>query len=263
MDKERVDVILAASGLAASREKAKALIMAGEVYSGEKKITKPGELLNRDTVLIVKGNSCPYVSRGGLKLEKAMRVFDINLSGRVCADIGASTGGFTDCMLKNGAKRVFSVDVGYGQLDWSLRSDSRVVVMERTNARFLTADSFAEAVSFASVDVSFISLKLIFPALAASCIPEVITLIKPQFEAGREKVGKNGVVRDPHVREDVIRDVFCYAHDNGFAARALDFSPIKGPSGNIEFIAHFTCGSDDSDIDISAAVKQSTAFFAQ
>ena len=262
MGKERADILITSLGLAPSREKAKAMIMAGEVFSGTKKITKPGEMLPEDAELTVKGNSCPYVSRGGLKLEKAMKVFDVSLNGKICADIGASTGGFTDCMLKNGAVKVYAVDVGYGQLDWSLRNDDRVVVMERTNARFLTKESFDDQVEFASVDVSFISLKLIFPALKAAGIAETVTLIKPQFEAGKENVGKNGVVRDPKVRKQVIHDVIQYAYENGYCIKALDFSPIKGPSGNIEFIAYFTLSSEENTIDVKKAVDASTELFA-
>ncbi len=255
MDKERADTLLFKRGLAGSRERAKAMIMAGEVYSGTRRIDKPGETLPADAPLDVKGDPCPYVSRGGLKLQKAMDVFAISLDGRVCADIGASTGGFSDCMLKSGAAKVYAVDVGYGQLDWSLREDKRVCVMERTNARYLTADSFAEPLSFASVDVSFISLKHIFPALAASGVPEAVTLIKPQFEAGRENVGKNGVVREPSVQEQVILSVTAFAQQSGYVLTGLDHSPIKGPSGNIEFIAHFVSGGEPMAMNAADAVR--------
>lgn len=259
MAKQRADILLVERGLASSRERARALIMAGEVYSGMKKITKAGETLLEDAELIVKSEICPYVSRGGLKLEKAMKVFGVALAGKICADIGASTGGFTDCMLKNGAERVYAVDVGYGQLDWKLRGDERVVVMERTNARYLTAEDMQPAPEFASVDVSFISLKLIFPALRALGVREVVTLIKPQFEAGREHVGKNGVVRDPMIHRTVIEQAFGYARENGFAPQALDYSPIKGPSGNIEFIAYYRRDAEEQEIDLQAVVDASAA----
>lgn len=259
MAKQRVDVLLVSRGLAPSRERARALIMAGEVFSGTKKITKAGDTLAEDAELTVKSDICPYVSRGGLKLEKAMKVFDVSLGGKICADIGASTGGFTDCMLKNGAVKVYAVDVGYGQLDWSLRSDERVVVMERTNARYLTAEDMQPTPDFASVDVSFISLKLIFPALNAIGVKEVVTLIKPQFEAGRENVGKNGVVRDPEIHRQVIEQAFGYARDNGFIPQALDYSPIKGPSGNIEFIAYYRRDGEEQEIDPAAVVEASRA----
>lgn len=261
MAKQRADILLVAQGLAASRERAKALIMAGEVFSGTKKIAKAGDMLAEDVVLTVKSDICPYVSRGGLKLEKAMKVFDVSLAGKICADIGASTGGFTDCMLKNGAVRVYAVDVGYGQLDWSLRSDERVVVMERTNARYLAAEDMQPNPEFASVDVSFISLKLIFPALKAIGVKEVVTLIKPQFEAGRENVGKNGVVRDPEVHRQVIEQAFGYARENGFEPQAVDFSPIKGPSGNIEFIAYYKRDGAFCEIDPQQPVDASQSHF--
>ena len=262
MAKLRADVMLFARGLVPSRERARALIMAGEVFSGTKKIEKPSDLLQEDAELSIK-NQSPYVSRGGLKLEKALKVFAISLAEMVCADIGASTGGFTDCMLQNGAKKVYAVDVGYGQLDWSLRKDVRVVVMERTNARYLTAQDFAEIPVFASVDVSFISLKHIFPALKVIGVAQVVTLIKPQFEAGKENIGKNGVVKDPAVHRQVIEKAFEYANENEFYVRALDFSPIKGPSGNIEFIAHYTRKLSQDTVDIAQIVKNSQEFFRE
>ena len=236
--------------------------MAGEVFVENRKITKAGEMIPCNSKLIVKEDSCPYVSRGGLKLEKAIKVFNISLSNKICADIGSSTGGFTDCMLQNGASKVYSIDVGYGQLDWKLRNDKRVVVMERTNARYLDENSYNDKIDFASVDVSFISLKLIFPAIKASKISEVVALIKPQFEAGKENVGKNGVVRDPKVRENVINSVIKYAEDNGYYIDLLDFSPIKGPSGNIEFIAHFTTAKPETCIDVTNVVDSATEFFS-
>ncbi len=254
MDKIRADELLVKTGAYPSREKAKAGIMAGEVYAGETRVEKPGEMFSAGTVLSVRGG-CPYVSRGGYKLEKAVRVFGIAIDGKVCADIGASTGGFTDVMLKNGAKRVYSVDVGHGQLDWNLRNDPRVTVMERTNARYLTEDSLPEKAEFASADVSFISLRHIFPAFSNIGADEVCVLIKPQFEAGREKVGKKGVVRDSAVHEEVIENVIGYAEENGYGIKKLDYSPIKGPNGNIEYIALFARGEKEEQ-DIRGIVKK-------
>ena len=255
MEKQRADVLMVEQGLTASREKAKALIMAGQVFLEEKRIDKAGDMLPEGCTLRIKGDVCPYVSRGGYKLEKAMQCFDVTPAGKVCADIGASTGGFTDCMLQNGAVKVYSVDVGYGQLDWKLRNDERVVVMERTNARYLDESSFSEHVSLCSVDVSFISLKLIFPAIAACGIDEAVTLIKPQFEAGKDKVGKKGVVREPSVHEQVIRDVLNYAKDNGYHPKGMTFSPIKGPEGNIEYLALFCKDETDFEPDVCEIVR--------
>lgn len=251
--KRRLDVLLVEKGLAKSREKAKAMIMAGTVVAGGRGDVKPSDVFDYNAEIRVKGEACPYVSRGGLKLEKAIRAFGLSLEGLVCADIGASTGGFTDCMLQNGAKKVFSVDVGYGQLDWKLRNDPRVTVMERTNARYL--ETLGEPVDFASVDVSFISLKLIFPALMAIGAKSVVTLIKPQFEAGKEKVGKKGVVRDPAVHQEVIEAVIAYAQESGFAIQNLDYSPIKGPNGNIEYIAFYQAGQPAQKTDPGAVVR--------
>lgn len=238
--KERLDVLLVNRGLAASREKAKAVIMAGIVYVDGQKEDKAGATF-ADTVNIeVRGNTLKYVSRGGLKLEKAMSHFGLSLEGKVCMDVGASTGGFTDCMLQNGAVKVYSIDVGHGQLDWKLRNDPRVVCMERTNIRYVTPEDIGEPASFVSIDVSFISLtKVLTPVrelLAEN--GEIVCLIKPQFEAGREKVGKKGVVRDPKVHLEVIRAVMDFAYSIGFEILHLEFSPIKGPEGNIEYLLH-------------------------
>ena len=241
-NKVRLDVLLVERGLAKSRERAKAMVMAGLVVAGGRGDVKPSDLFEPEAEIRLRGDACPYVSRGGLKLEKAVRVFGLGLEGLTCADIGASAGGFTDCMLQNGAARVFAIDVGYGQLDWSLRNDSRVTVMERTNARYL--ENLGQPVDFASVDVSFISLRLIFPALRAIGAGEAVTLIKPQFEAGREKVGKKGVVRDAAVHREVIQSVIGYAAANGYSLQGLDYSPVKGPNGNIEYIALFRLGGE-------------------
>ena len=238
--KERLDVALVARGLAETRAKAQASIMSGIVYVNGQKVDKAGTPVAADAVLEVRGHTLRYVSRGGLKLEKAMAAFPITLTDCICADIGASTGGFTDCMLQNGAKKVYAVDVGYGQLDWKLRSDARVVCMERTNARYLTHEQIPDELDFASVDVSFISLKLILPALAGLLKPDghAVCLVKPQFEAGREKVGKKGVVRDPATHREVLKMAEGYAMANHFTPAGLDFSPIKGPEGNIEYLMY-------------------------
>lgn len=236
--KKRLDVLLVEKGLAESREKAKALIMSGLVYADNQKSDKPGDTVSEDAELEVRGKALRYVSRGGLKLEKAMQVFPIDLNGKVCMDIGASTGGFTDCMLQNGAVKVYSVDVGYGQLAWSLRTDDRVVNLERSNARYLTKEQIPEPVAFGSVDVSFISLTLILPAIRPLLEEsgQLVCLIKPQFEAGREKVGKKGVVRDKKVHVEVVDKIAEFACSAGFAVLGLTFSPVKGPEGNIEYL---------------------------
>lgn len=240
MAKKRLDVLMVERGFAESRQKAQAIIMAGQVYSGEKRLDKAGMTLDEDTQMEVRGQTLRYVSRGGLKLEKAMKHFPIDLLGKTAADIGASTGGFTDCMLQNGAAKVYAVDVGYGQLAWSLRSDERVVVLERTNARYLSHKEIPDVLDFASIDVSFISLKLILPPLRQlmSEEGEVVALIKPQFEAGREKVGKKGVVRDPAVHLEVLRNFTQHAAEAGFTVKGIDFSPIRGPEGNIEYLGY-------------------------
>ena len=238
--KTRLDVAVFEGGYAPSREKAKAIIMAGQVYVNNQKVDKAGFELKEGDKLEVRGKTLKYVSRGGLKLEKAMQVFPITLADKTCMDVGASTGGFTDCMLQNGAKRVYSVDVGYGQLAWSLRTDERVVNMERTNIRNVTPDMLGDKIAFFSVDVSFISLKHIFPVADTICTPDAVgvCLVKPQFEAGREKVGKKGVVREPATHAEVLHMAQGYAMANHFTPAGLDFSPIKGPEGNIEFLMY-------------------------
>ena len=238
--KKRLDILVTERGLGESREKAKTLIMAGQVYVDGQKADKPGDTFSEDAAVEVRGKGLPYVSRGGLKLEKAMREFGLQLQGCTCMDIGASTGGFTDCMLQNGAQRVYSVDVGYGQLAWSLRTDPRVVNLERTNARYLTREQVPEEIDFFSVDVSFISLTLILPAVRPLLAEhgQAMCLIKPQFEAGREKVGKKGVVRDKAVHEEVIEKICSFALENGFSVLGLTFSPVKGPEGNIEYLIY-------------------------
>lgn len=236
--KERLDVLLVNRGLAASREKAKAVIMAGQVYVKGQKEDKAGTMFDSQVEIEVRGAALKYVSRGGLKLEKAMQQFGVTLEGKICMDVGASTGGFTDCMLQNGAVKVYSVDVGHGQLDWKLRNDERVVCMEKTNIRYVTPEDIGEAPSFVSIDVSFISLtKVLGPVKELMTADgEIVCLIKPQFEAGREKVGKKGVVRDPKIHEEVIGKVVDFAHQLHFETKALEFSPIKGPEGNIEYL---------------------------
>lgn len=238
--KERLDVLLVKKNLAESREKAKAVIMSGIVYVDGQKEDKAGSIFEDTALVEVRGSTLKYVSRGGLKLEKAMEQFGVGLSGKVCMDVGASTGGFTDCMLQNGAKKVYSVDVGHGQLAWKLRNDERVVCMEKTNIRYVTPEEIPERVQFVSIDVSFISLTKVLGPVQALMEPEgdVVCLIKPQFEAGREKVGKKGVVRDPAVHLEVIQMVASFAGSIGLEALHLDFSPIKGPEGNIEYLLH-------------------------
>ena len=234
----RVDVEMVNKGLVESREKAKALIMAGIVYVNNQKVLKAGDKIKEGDSIEIKGQKLPFVSRGGLKLDKAVKVFDLKLENLVCMDIGASTGGFTDCMLQNGASKVYAVDVGYGQLAWKLRNDPRVVNMERTNIRYIQAEEITDEISFASIDVAFISLKLVLPVVfeLLKTGGSVVALIKPQFEAGREDVGKKGVVRDPLVHKRVIGDIVDFSYNLGFKIKKLDFSPIKGPEGNIEFL---------------------------
>ena len=260
MAKKRLDVLLVERGLADSRQKAQAIIMAGQVYSGERRCDKAGQTLDEGTVLEVRGQTMPYVSRGGLKLEKAMKVFPITLKDKIAADIGASTGGFTDCMLKNGALKVYAVDVGYGQLAWAIRNDPRVVCLERTNARYLTREQIPEPLDFASIDVSFISLGLILPALRALLKDggEAAALVKPQFEAGREKVGKKGVVRDPAVHLEVLEQFLRQAEQSSFSVKGLDFSPIRGPEGNIEYLGYLCAGSgENGPVDLKDLVRAS------
>ena len=248
MSKIRLDQYLCQNGLVQSRERAKALIMSGIVFVNEQKVDKAGEMIAPDAKVEVRGHDIGYVSRGGLKLEKAMQVFPMRPDGKVCMDIGASTGGFTDCMLQNGAVKVYAVDVGYGQLAWSLRTDARVINMERTNIRNVKPEDLTEPVAFFSVDVSFISLKHIFPVADAICTPDAVgvCLVKPQFEAGREKVGKKGVVREKSVHLEVIEMVASFAGSIGFEALHLEFSPIKGPEGNIEYLLHLRNCTDGS-----------------
>lgn len=257
--KERLDVLLVQRGLAPSREKAKAMIMEGNVFVENQREDKAGTSVSTEANIEVKGNTLKYVSRGGLKLEKAMTHFDIRLEDKVCMDIGASTGGFTDCMLQNGAKKVYAVDVGYGQFAWKLRTDERVVCMEKTNIRYVTPQDIGEPLDFASVDVSFISLSKVLPP-AKELLKEdgqMVCLIKPQFEAGREKVGKKGVVRDAKVHLEVIEAVIENALQLGFSILHLEYSPIKGPEGNIEYLVHLKKreeGKMGEDIDIQAVV---------
>ena len=248
MKKERLDVLLVNRGMFESRAKAQAAVMAGQVLVNEQKIDKPGTPVAPEVTIRLLGNKLPYVSRGGLKLEKALQIFPISVEGKVVADIGASTGGFTDCALQNGAAKGYAIDVGYGQLAWKLRNDERVVNMERTNVRYLEADSLPEQVDVATIDVAFISLDKILPAVHKILKPEgfVVALIKPQFEAGKENVGKKGVVRDAAVHEQVINNVISFAKGEGFGIAGLDFSPIKGPEGNIEYLLHLTLSDDDA-----------------
>ncbi|WP_425807806.1 TlyA family RNA methyltransferase [Desulfitobacterium sp. Sab5] len=245
--KERLDVLLVQQGLLPSREKAKAAIMAGLIYTGGQRADKPGMEFPETTVFEFKGQTLPYVSRGGLKLEKALKVFPVDFSQCVIADMGASTGGFTDCALQNGAARIYAIDVGYGQLDWKLRTDPRVVSMERVNARYLTADDLPEKVDWVVSDLAFISVTKVFTAMRAILHDkgQVISLIKPQFEAGREQVGKKGVVKDPDIHAQVIIQVLSEAEAHGFTIRGIEYSPIRGPEGNIEYLAWLAVQGDE------------------
>ena len=244
--KERLDVLLVKGGFAESREKAKAIIMSGNVFVNNNREDKAGQTFDEKAIIEVRGNTLKYVSRGGLKLEKAMANFDVSIDGKICMDVGASTGGFTDCMLQNGVVKVYSIDVGHGQLAWKLRQDERVVCMEKTNIRYVTNEDIPDLIDFSSIDVSFISLtKVLGPVrnlLADN--GQVVCLIKPQFEAGREKVGKKGVVRDKNVHIEVIEMVVEFAKSIGFNVLNLDFSPIKGPEGNIEYLLHIEKGEN-------------------
>ena len=259
--KERLDVLLVKKGLAESREKAKAIIMSGIVYVDNNKEDKAGQTFNEDALIEVRGNTLRYVSRGGLKLEKAMNCFGVTIEGKIAMDVGASTGGFTDCMLQNGAMKVYSVDVGHGQLAWKLRNDERVVCMEKTNIRYVTPDDVADKIDFASIDVSFISLKKVLPAVydLLTDVGEVVCLIKPQFEAGREKVGKKGVVREQSVHVEVVDMIVSFAREMGFVTLDLSYSPIKGPEGNIEYLLYITkdTSREGREFDINALVKES------
>ena len=243
MNKVRLDTLIFDKGFVPSREKAKTTIMSGIVFVNDQRVDKPGAMVDPAASIEVRGNVLRYVSRGGLKLEKAIACFGVDLKDKICLFIGASTGGFTDCMLQNGAKKVFAIDVGYGQLAWSLRSDERVVCMERTNVRYVTPDDIGVKADFSSIDVSFISLKLVLPVVKnlLGDDGEVLALIKPQFEAGKENVGKKGVVRDPKVHKQVIDDFLEYSASFGFYVRGITFSPIKGPEGNIEYLGWISC----------------------
>lgn len=261
--KERLDLLLVEKGIITSREKAKACIMEGKVYVDGQKLDKSGEKVSVNANIEYRGETLKYVSRGGLKLEKAMNTYNISLEGKVCMDIGASTGGFTDCMLQNGAKKVFSVDVGYGQFAWKLRTDERVVCMERTNIRYVTLEDIGEQLDFASIDVSFISLKKIMPATLNLLKDdgEVVALIKPQFEAGREKVGKKGVVREISTHKEVVRGIIDFLMEQNLNILGVGYSPIKGPEGNREYLVYFTKDiskmSDYKEEDINMVVEAS------
>ena len=256
--KDRLDILLVKRRLAESREKAKAVIMSGIVYVDGQKEDKAGQTFADTANIEVRGSTLKYVSRGGLKLEKAMECFDVSVKDKVCMDIGASSGGFTDCMLQNGAKKVYAVDVGHGQLAWKLRNDTRVVVMEKTNIRYVKPEDIGESIDFASIDVSFISLSKVLPA-AYNLLGErgeIVALIKPQFEAGREKVGKKGVVREKSTHIEVIENCFEYARENNFSVEELEFSPVKGPEGNIEYLYHLVKNKkEERKIDIEAVVN--------
>lgn len=262
IEKKRLDVLLVERGILESRQKAQATIMSGLVFVKGQRADKSGTAYPTDVEIEVRGNTLQYVSRGGLKLEKAMATFPIDLHGAICGDIGASTGGFTDCMLQNGAIKIYAVDVGYGQLAWKLRSDDRVVCLERTNARYLTHEQVPDELDFASVDVSFISLKLILPALRGLLKEDgyVSCLVKPQFEAGKEKVGKKGVVRDPAVHVEVLEHFLNHAKDSDFTVVDITYSPIRGPEGNIEYLGFLKCGaSQEKSFDLNALVAESHA----
>lgn len=259
-NKTRLDVLLVERGLQETRQKAQATIMSGLVFVNNQKVDKVGTPVANDADIEVRGSALKYVSRGGLKLEKAMTSFALTLDGCICGDIGASTGGFTDCMLQNGAKKVYAVDVGYGQLDWKLRNDERVVCMERTNARYLDHEQIPDELDFASIDVSFISLKLILPAVhnVLKAGGHVACLVKPQFEAGREKVGKKGVVRDPNVHLEVLQNFLIHAKESGFTVLDLTYSPIRGPEGNIEYLGYLESGEwVEKEFDLKALVEAS------
>ena len=259
-NKTRLDVLLVERGLQESRQKAQTTIMSGLVFVNNQRVDKPGTAVANDAEIEVRGNVLPYVSRGGLKLEKAMKSFGLTLTGMTCADIGASTGGFTDCMLQNGAVKVYAVDVGYGQLDWKLRNDPRVVCMERTNARYLTHEQIPDELDFASIDVSFISLRLILPAVNGLLREggHVACLVKPQFEAGREKVGKKGVVRDASVHREVLENFLNHAKESGFTVLDITYSPIRGPEGNIEYLGYLEKGEwVERAFDLDALVTES------
>lgn len=262
MKKQRLDQLIFEKGLTESRERARTSIMAGLVYVNGQKETKPGTAVSPDAAIEVRGDALPYVSRGGLKLEKALKVFPLAPHASVCADCGASTGGFTDVLLKNGAAKVYAIDVGYGQLAWSLRNDPRVICMERTNIRYVTHQEVPEEIDLAVMDLSFISLKLVLPAVYGllKADGQAVCLVKPQFEAGKEKVGKKGVVRDPAVHKEVLENFLVYSRETGFALRGLDFSPIRGPEGNIEYLAWLEKdGAESIQPDLDALIEASHA----
>lgn len=258
MGKERIDILLVDNNLVDSREKGKRLIMAGIVYVDGQRVDKPGEKIDINSKIEVRGNPIPYVSRGGLKLEKAIEYFNLSLKNKVCMDIGASTGGFTDCMLQNGAKKVYAIDVGYGQFDWKLRQDERVVLKERTNIRYVDNSDIGEMVDFISIDVSFISLKLVLP-VAKKLLKEegeIAALIKPQFEAGKEKVGKKGIVRDINVHKEVVSDIYNFCIGLDLCVEDLTYSPIKGGTGNIEYLFHIKKGGTNKYMDVEEKIKK-------
>ena len=257
--KERLDVLMVEQNLSESRSKAQAMIMAGEVYIGEQKMDKAGILLPLDSVITVRGSACPYVSRGGLKLEKALRDFGVDPTGYVCSDSGASTGGFTDCLLQQGASKVFAIDVGYGQLAWKIRNDPRVVTMERTNIRYVTPEQLGEPLDLSVVDVSFISLHTVLPTIKTLLKPtgQILCLIKPQFEAGKGKVGKKGVVREPEIHEEVLNSFLSLVEKLEMTLCNLTYSPVKGPEGNIEFLGHLKMEQNEPyAVDVAALVAQ-------
>lgn len=257
MKKQRIDTLLVEKGLIQSRERAKAEIMAGNVFVNGNRVDKAGEKVDIDAFIEIKGEAIPYVSRGGLKLEKALIIFNIDLKGKICIDVGASTGGFTDCMLKNGAAKVYAIDVGYGQLAWTLRQDPRVVCMDRTNIRYVTTEQIGEFVDFVSIDVSFISLIKVLPVVKKLLKEdgEIVCLIKPQFEAGREQVGKKGVVRDKKVHQEVLEKIICWSVENELYPRGLDYSPLKGPEGNIEYLLYLV-RKDEPNYDVNYIIKR-------
>ena len=261
--KQRLDIFLTEKNFFDSRTRAQAMIMAGKILVNGQKIDKAGTLIPPDAQIKILGEEMPFVSRGGLKLQKALDVFKIILSGKIAVDVGASTGGFTDCMLQHGAKKVYAIDVGYGQLAWKLRSDVRVVNMERTNIRNVTRKNFLDEIDFASIDVAFISLEKVLPIVfdVLKDSGEVVALIKPQFEAGREHVGKKGVVRDKKIHAAVLEKILNFAAGVGFAVRGLDFSPVKGPEGNIEYLAHLAKNSSAADVEILSVVNSAHGAF--
>ena len=260
MKKVRLDQLVFDRGFTESRERAKTTIMSGLVFVNGQRVDKPGTAVMPDVALEVRGEAIPFVSRGGFKLDKALKVFPVDPKGKHCIDCGASTGGFTDVLLQHGAEKVYAVDVGYGQLAWKLRNDERVVNLERTNLRYVTAEQIPEALDLAVMDVSFISVRLVLPAVLRLLKPgaEIICLIKPQFEAGRDEVGKKGVVRDPAVHREVLREILAFAPENGLTVLGLDYSPIKGPEGNIEYICYMKYGSYEAlEPDVESVVKAS------